>query len=60
MKEIEVSIQFRMPENIHAKLKKISQSQLRSLNAQILFFVREGIRQYENESGEIELHYEDL
>lgn len=55
MKESEVSIQFRMKESTHAKLKAIAASQLRSLNSQIEFFALEGIRRYENDNGEIKL-----
>ena len=53
MKEIDVITQFRIPESDHAKLKIVAKSQLCSLNAQILFFVLEGIKQYESENGEI-------
>jgi len=53
MKESEVSIQFRMKESTHAKLKSIAASQLRSLNSQIVFFALEGIKEYEREHGEI-------
>lgn len=53
MKESEVSIQFRMKESTHTKLKVIAASQLRSLNSQIEFFALEGIKKYENDNGEI-------
>lgn len=53
MKESEISIQFRMKESTHKKLKVIAASQLRSLNSQIEFFALEGIKRYENENGEI-------
>ncbi|MCL2047369.1 MAG: hypothetical protein FWG87_01465 [Defluviitaleaceae bacterium] len=53
MKETEVSVQFRMREKTHAKLKIIASSQLRSLNSQIEFFAIEGIKKYEDENGEI-------
>lgn len=55
MKENEVSIQFRMKESTHAKLKVIAASQLRSLNSQIEFFALEGIKKYEFENGKIKL-----
>ena len=55
MKDSEVSIQFRMKESTHAKLKIIASSQLRSLNSQIEFFALEGIKKYENENGEIKI-----
>lgn len=55
MKENDVSIQFRMKESTHAKLKTIAASQLRSLNSQIEFFALEGIKKHESENGEIEI-----
>jgi hypothetical protein len=59
VKENEVSIQFRMKESTHKKLKIIAASQLRSLNSQIEFFTLEGIKKYENENGEIKISHED-
>ena len=59
MKESEVSIQFRMRESTHAKLKFIAADQLRSLNSQIEFFALEGIRAYEKEYGPIRLNGQD-
>lgn len=55
MRKNEVSIQFRMKESTHQKLKYISKHQLRSLNGQIEFFVQEGIENYEKQYGEIDL-----
>lgn len=59
MKGNEVSIQFRMNENTHKKLKLIAALQLRSLNSQIEFFALEGIKKYEKDNGEIKISDEE-
>ena len=53
MRDDEVSIQFRMRESTHKKLKVIAKAKLRSLNAQIEYFALKGIEEYEKENGEI-------
>ena len=54
MKEHEISIQFRMKESTHEKLKLVAKSELRSLNSQIEYFVLKGIKEYENRNKETE------
>lgn len=44
-----VSLQLRLEEETHAKLKEISEKELRSLNAQIEYFILYGIANYERE-----------
>lgn len=51
--EKDVSIQFRMYEETHYKLKYIAKRELRSLNSQIEYFALKGIAEYEREHGEI-------
>lgn len=42
-----VSLQVRLDENTHEKLKLIADKELRSLNAQLEYFVLQGIKNYE-------------
>ena len=53
MKESEVSVQFRMRESTHQKLKEVANSELRSLNSQIEYFVLKGIREFEKRNGKV-------
>ncbi len=59
MRDDEVSIQFRMRESTHKKLKVIAKAKLRSLNAQIEYFALKGIEEYEKENGEIVIRDDD-
>ena len=49
MASYKVALQVRLDEQTYTKLKKISADELRSLNAQIEYFVIKGIQQYEKE-----------
>ncbi|KHM53095.1 hypothetical protein SAMN02745671_01960 [Anaerovibrio lipolyticus DSM 3074] len=48
-----IALQVRLDESTHAKLKQISELELRSLNSQIEYFVIKGIQKYENDNGPI-------
>lgn len=50
-----IALQVRLDENTHQKLKKISENELRSLNAQLEYFVIQGIKSYESSHGDITL-----
>lgn len=50
-----VSLQLRLPDEIHKKVKKISDKERRSLNAQIEYFIIKEIENYEREHGIIEI-----
>ncbi len=53
MKQPKVSVQYRMDEQTHAKLKVISAAEKRSLNSQIDYFVLKGIEAFEKDHGRI-------
>ena len=55
MKEKEVSIQFRMRQSTHEKLKVVAEKELRSLNGQIEYFSIKGIEEFEKNYGEIKI-----
>lgn len=48
MPEKKVALQLRLDEGVHKKIKDISNTELRSLNAQIEYFILKGIRDYES------------
>lgn len=48
-----IALQVRLDETTHQKLKKISENELRSLNAQLEYFVIQGIKSYEASHGDI-------
>lgn len=41
-----VVISLRLNENLHQELKEISEKELRSINAQIEYFILKGIEEY--------------
>lgn len=51
-----VALQLRLEEETHAKLKEISEKELRSLNAQIEYFILKGIENYERENFQDSTH----
>lgn len=51
-----VALQLRLDEETHAKLKEISEKELRSLNAQIEYFILSGIVHYEKEHPQGSIH----
>ncbi len=51
--------QIRLDEITHQKLKFISEKKLRSLNAQMEYFILKGIELYEKENGIISLPDEE-
>lgn len=53
MKESNISLQLRLRETTHKKLKYIASTELRSLNGQIEYFLLQEIAQYEQKFGEI-------
>lgn len=42
-----IALQIRLDATTHQKLKAIAESELRSLNAQLEYFVLQGIKEYE-------------
>ena len=44
-----VALQLRLEENAHRKTKIIAEREMRSLNAQIEYFIAKGIESYERE-----------
>lgn len=60
MAVIKTSFTLRLNLTDHAKIKKIAENENRSMANMIETLVKEKIRQYENESGEIELTDEDI
>ena len=57
---IKTSFTLRMNMIDHAKIKKIAESQNRSMTNMIETLVKEKIKEYEKENGEIELTDEDI
>ena len=57
-----IKSQFTLRLNLsdHAKIKKIAESENRSMTNMIETLVKQKIQQYESENGEIELADEDL
>lgn len=51
-----VALQLRIDEEVHTKLKEISEQELRSLNAQIEYFILMGISKYEKEHPQGSIH----
>ena len=55
MATTKISTQIRLDEVAHAKAKVIAEKKIRSLNAQMEYFIIKGIEIYEKENGEITL-----
>ena len=47
------AFQLRLDGNLHVKTKIVADKEMRSLNAQIEYFIAKGIEKYERENGEI-------
>ena len=54
-----VASQMRFDETLYEKTKIIADAELRSVNAQIEYFMKQGIAAYEREHGPIVLPDED-
>lgn len=54
-----IALQTRLDETIHQKLKFIADKELRSLNAQLEYFILQGIKEYETNHGQIEVQKSD-
>lgn len=54
-----VSSQMRFDETLYKKTKIIAEAELRSVNAQIEYFMKQGIAAFEREYGIIDLSEED-
>lgn len=52
-----MATQIRLSDETYEKLKHISSKELRSLNAQMEYFLIKGIENYEKENGEIDINY---
>ena len=48
-----IALQIRLEETTHQKLKLIADEELRSLNAQLEYFVLKGIKEYEANNGSL-------
>ena len=46
-----IALQLRLDEKAHSKLKIIAEKELRSLNSQLEYFIKQGIEGYEKEVG---------
>lgn len=53
MRGAKVAFQLRLDETAHQKVRIIANKELRSLNAQIEYFIYHGITEYEKEHGAI-------
>ena len=54
-----VATQMRYDADLYAKTSIIAEAELRSVNAQIEYFIKKGIEAYDIENGVIELKPED-
>ncbi len=52
-----MATQIRLDENNYKKLKQIADRELRSLNAQMEYFLIKGVEQYEKENGIVNVDY---
>ena len=50
-----VAFQLRVDEMTHDKLQIIAKKEIRSLNAQVEYFIARGIETYEKENGTVEV-----
>lgn len=50
-----VAMQIRLDETTHQKLKLIADKELRSLNAQLEYFLMQGIKEYESNHGSLDV-----
>lgn len=50
-----IASQMRFDETLYEKTKIIAENELRSVNAQIEYFMKKGVEVYENEYGPISL-----
>ena len=53
-----ISLNIRLNDDFHAKIKYISEVEYRSLNNQIEFILQKYIKEYERDNGTIEAEYE--
>lgn len=51
-----IALQVRLDETLHAKAKVIANTEIRSLNSQIEYFIVMGIKKYEEEHGSIPIN----
>lgn len=51
-----IAFQTRLDEITHKKLSIIANNELRSLNAQLEYFILQSIKEYESTNGEIDVH----
>jgi hypothetical protein len=55
MKKTEIVFSLRILENSYKKLKFISVKEQRSINSQLLYYIKKGIESYEKDCGVISL-----
>ena len=60
MAVVKAQFTLRFEADIHAKIKKISKEESRSMTNMIEYIVKKEIKRYEDENGVIELTEEDL
>ena len=53
MATTKIALQLRLDEAAHRKVKVIAEREMRSLNAQIEYFIAKGIERYERENGSL-------
>ena len=50
-----IQTQVRIDETVHQKIKIIAETESRTMNSQIEYFLKKGVELYEKENGEITL-----
>ena len=59
MKQNKIPLMLRLDEEIHKKLKYVSEDERRSLNSQVEHYIAEGLKEYEKIKGIISVHLEN-
>ena len=58
MAERKMATQIRLDEYLHAKVKRIAELEMRSLNAQMEYFIAKSVERYE-ENGKVLTDFDD-
>jgi hypothetical protein len=49
-----VSINLRLPEDVHARLREVAEEEDRALNSQVIRFIRWGFERYDTERARLQ------
>lgn len=54
MKDKEKHLGLRLDEETHKKLKSLSEFEGRSINGEVIYLIKQAIKNFENENGKLE------